>query len=233
MKKAVLFDLGNTLVQYYVSAEFPEILRDAISEVQGYLRERGLLKVSPEVMWQRVEEENHEAEDNRVRLLEDRLVRIFQLDSAGLSAGVKTEMCRCFLKPIFARARGYDDAIPALKELRGRGLKTAIVSNTPWGSPGAIWREEIERLGLAEHADAVVFCDDVGWRKPAREVFEFALEKLGVVPEECVFVGDDPRWDLLGPRGMGIEAVLVDRTGGMNVPGENPIGNLRQLPDRL
>ena len=86
------------------------------------------------------------------------------------------------MKPIFARANCYQDTIPTLKELKSRGYKTAIVSNTTWGSPANLWREHMESLGLSTYFDAVVFCRDVGWRKPAKQIFEYALEKLQIPP---------------------------------------------------
>ena len=95
--------------------------------------------------------------------------------------------------------------------MRAQGIKTAIVSNTPWGSPAALWREELARLGLADAVDVLVFCPDCGWRKPARQIFDYALGKLKAMPEQCVFVGDDPRWDIAGPEAVGMAAVLIDR----------------------
>jgi len=59
--------------------------------------------------------------------------------------------------------------------------------------------------------DALVFDRDVGWRKPAKPIFEFALEKLQADPDECIFVGDEPRWDIDGPQALGIDAILIDR----------------------
>jgi putative hydrolase of the HAD superfamily len=233
VKSTVLFDLGGTLVEYYSGPEFPEILRRAIKEVREHLRETGLLRVSIEDIWARVEKENHEAEGNRVRPLEDRLARIFGLDDSVRSSGLTMDLCRCFMKPIFARARVYEDALPTLQGLRSRGLRTAIVSNTPWGSPAELWREEVERVGLTEHVDALVFCSDVGWRKPDPRVFQFVLEKLDVTPQECLFVGDDPRWDLVGPRAVGIEAALIDRRGLSEVPEEDPIRSLDELAERF
>ena len=233
MKNAVLFDLGNTLVQYFEKSEFPDILEQAIAEVQNYLHQKGLLSVSPEAMWRRVRDENYEARDYRVRLLEERLVRIFRLDDSVQASGLIMAMCRCFMKPIFARGRCYEDALPTLQGLRFGGFKTAIVSNTTWGSPAVLWREEIERFSLSKYADVVVFCTDVGWRKPARQIFEFTLEKLQALPQHCIFVGDDPRWDLVGPRAVGIEAVLIDRRGTMYDAGEDSIQNLHELWGRL
>ncbi len=237
MKKAVLFDLGGTLVEYYARAEFPGILKEAIGEVEGCLRHLDLLRVPLEAMWQRVRDEDHEASDLRVRPLEGRLIRIFQLDDTNcavtrpVSGDLVAEMCRRFLKPIFSRGRRYGDALPVLQRLTAAGLQTAIVSNTPWGSPAELWREEVERQGLS--VQAVVTCRDAGWRKPARQIFEFALERLGASPQESLFVGDDPKWDVLGPKEMGMEAILIDREGAIEEGREDAIRGLEELWDRL
>jgi len=233
MKNTVLFDLGGTLVQYFKRSEFPDILEQAITEVQKCLRPKGLLSISREAMWRRVRDEDHEAREYRVRPLEERLVRIFQLDDTVQSSSLIMAICRCFMKPIFARGHCYEDSLPTLQRLRSMGFKMAIVSNTTWGSPAVLWREEIERLGLSEYVDVAVSCTDVGWRKPARQIFEFTLEKLQALPQHCIFVGDDPRWDLAGARAVGIEAVLIDRRGAMHDAGEDPISNLHELWGRL
>jgi putative hydrolase of the HAD superfamily len=237
MKKVVLFDLGGTLVEYYARAEFPGILEEAIGEVEGYLRHLDLLRVPPEALWTRVKEEDHEAGDHHVRPLEGRLIRIFQLDDANcaaaqpMSADLVMEMCRRFLKPVFGRGRRYSDALPILQWLSIARIKTAIVSNTPWGSPAELWQQEVERHSL--FVQAVVTCRDAGWRKPARQIFEFALERLGASPQESLFVGDDPRWDVKGPRDMGMEAILIDRQGTVTGSREHTIRSLEELWDRL
>lgn len=229
MKTAVLFDLGNTLVEYYSRARLYEILELANREVHARLREHGSLRVTWDIAWERVRGENGEQPDFHVVPLIDRLSRVFELEQSDLSPDLANELCRCWLRPIFACARRYDDSLPVLQELRQNDYRTAIVSNTPWGSPGELWREEMRRLGLAGEVDEVVFCTDVGWRKPARQIFEYAMGKLGVGPDECVFVGDDPRWDIAGPEAIGMDAILIDRSGAAQNSGENAIRNLREL----
>ena len=201
MKEFVLFDLGNTLARYYELRDFPPVLEAAIAQVEQW--------AGTKADWTRVHAENFEAKDFRVRSLEGRLSRIFP--DAQWSDDNALEACRRFLRPIFALAFVYDDVRPTLDALRARAVKTAVVSNTPWGSPAALWREEMERPGLADALDAVVFCPDCGWRKPAAQIFEHTLKRLGATPAQCVFVGDDPRWDVAGPQAVGIEAVLIDR----------------------
>jgi len=227
MKNVILFDLGDTLLQYYTKSEFPDILDRAVIGVQNYLRKGGSLSVSTETIWARVEEENHERKDHAVRPLEERLTRIFQLDSPADE--IIMTACRHFMKPIFAIAHRYEDVLPALQKLGEMGVRKAIISNTPWGCPANLWREEIARFDLDKHVDAAFFCRDVGWRKPARQIFDYTFEKLQVEPRECVFVGDDPRWDLVGPRAVGMEAILIDRRGMMQNTDEKPIKNLYEL----
>jgi putative hydrolase of the HAD superfamily len=234
MKKAVLFDLGNTLAYYFEMHEFPEILKQAITEVQNHLLQKDLLRVSLDDMWLKVREEDYESSDHSVRPLEERLVRIFRLDDLSQSIDFIMTICRCFMKPIFSRGHLYQDALPTLEELKSMDFQTAIVSNTTWGSPAGLWREEIELLGLSAYVDAVVFCRDVGWRKPARQIFEYTLEKLQVLPRNCVFVGDDPRWDLVGPRAVGITPMLIDRREVVRYDQElKPIKSLNELPGKL
>lgn len=200
MKEFVLFDLGNTLVSYYERKDFPPILQAAIGEVERF--------AGTKADWGRVQAEKHTAKDFRVTPLEERLSRIFE---TNWNEAESREACRRFMKPIFGIAHLYDDVLPALNSLKERGIKTAIVSNTPWGSPAVLWREELARLGLADAVDLIVFCTDCGWRKPARQIFDYTLERLGATPGQCVFVGDDPRWDIAGPHAVGMDALLIDR----------------------
>jgi len=235
MKTAVLFDLGNTLVHYFERHEFQTILKQAIAEVQNFLLKKEAFRVSLDNMWHTVKAEDFESSNYQVRPLEKRLMRIFQLDNLAPSSDLLTAMCRCFMKPIFGKAYCYEDTLPTLKELKSKGYKTAIVSNTTWGSPANLWREHIELLGLNTYFDTVVFCRDVGWRKPAKQIFQCTLQKLQLTPQQCVFVGDDPRWDIVGPRAIGIDPILIDRKQStQHVEKElKPIKNLNELIDKL
>ncbi len=210
MKKAVLFDLGNTLAAYYTRKEWPSVLEQSIAEVSDFLRAHGIPVPSHDEVWARVAEENHEAPDCRVRPLDGRLIRIFALDQP---CEFSDDLCRAYLRTTFDMAYVYEDTIPVLTALRERGIRTAVVSNSPFGSPPEPWHEELHRIGIAQHVDLAVFCGDVGWRKPARPIFDHVLERLGVAAEDCIFVGDDPKWDIAGPRAVGIETILIDRSG--------------------
>jgi putative hydrolase of the HAD superfamily len=74
---------------------------------------------------------------------------------------------------------------PKLKKL---GLKTGIFSNANF-----TLRERLQELGLSDWADVLVISGEIGHQKPHKEAFQILFEKLGLNPEEVVFIDDTPR----------------------------------------
>jgi FMN phosphatase YigB (HAD superfamily) len=225
-KRGAIFDLGNTLVTYFTREQWPGVLEEGIAGVADFLAGRGFTRLEPEELARRTAGQRRTGGD-KVLPLRGRLSRIFEVEpsDADLLDLMEEEFC----KPVFGRAQLCADSLEALSELREAGLRTAILSNTPWGSPGRLWRKHLSELGLDQAVDVLAFCDDVGWRKPDRRAFEHVLGRLGLEPSQCLFVGDDPRWDIEGPRRIGMDAVLIDRLGeNASAPGDK-IGSLRQL----
>jgi putative hydrolase of the HAD superfamily len=204
--RAVLFDLGNTLVSYYRVDQFPEILRRCLGACLAELNPATSAEPDEELL-NRALGLNREAPDHAVWPLHQRLIALFpecQADSVLLE-----RLCSAFLQPIFATARLDPDAIPVLETLRARGQLLAIVSNTPWGSAAATWRDELKRHELLAAVDATVFCADVGFRKPHPAPIRRALDALNVSARDAIFVGDDVRWDVLGARAAGVRPLLL------------------------
>jgi putative hydrolase of the HAD superfamily len=209
---AVLFDLGNTLAAYYRRDEFAPILERAIASARQYLLAAGYEVAPLHMALAKATAENREAPDFRFTPMADRLARIFDVGDET-RAGFDEALCERFLEPIFAVGCAYPDAHATLERLRRAGHRIAIVSNAPWGSPPALWRKELARLGFAELVDAVVLCGDVGWRKPSKRIFDHACERLGVTSGDCTFVGDELDWDVAGSTAAGMRPVLIDRDG--------------------
>ena len=95
----------------------------------------------------------------------------------------------------------------ALAEIRARGLKLGLVSNAHFLP--ALMLEDFERLGLAQYMDAIVTSSQRGIRKPHPAIFQHLLGELGVSAEEVLFVGDKVREDIVGPKELGMRAVLT------------------------
>jgi putative hydrolase of the HAD superfamily len=100
----------------------------------------------------------------------------------------------------------FPDAYEALPAIRARGLTIGAVSNWVWDLP-----ELLHSLDLVRYFDFIVASARVGFEKPHRGIFEYALEQAGVAPEEAIHVGDHVDADVVGASALGIGAVLIDR----------------------
>lgn len=227
----MLIDLGGTLVDYYTRAEFPAVLAESMAACRRLLAGRGIAVPEENVVLERAQAERHEGADLKVRPLEGRLARVFFPGGPEPDAGIVRELCTVWLGPVFARARRCEETIGVLEDLRRRGMATAVVSNMPWGCPREPWDGELRQQGIAERMPHFVTCRDAGWRKPDRRIFDLAARTVGVPPEACLFVGDEPVWDVQGALAAGMRAVLVDRAGAHECPpGARRIGTLEDLP---
>lgn len=110
------------------------------------------------------------------------------------------------------RFRAFPDALPALAELRGLGMRLVCVSNWDYSLP-----EVLERVGLRNELDGVVSSAAVGARKPDPRIFEAALELTACAPEEALHVGDTRAEDVEGARAAAIRALLLERDGGGDI----------------
>ena len=119
----------------------------------------------------------------------------------------------------------WDDSIPTLRELRARGLRTAIVSNCDhWTRP------IVDQLGLGREADAIVLSFEVGVAKPDPGIYRVALDALDARPEEAVFV-DDQAGYCDGAEALGIGSFLIVREDADPAEGVGLAGDRRVLRD--
>lgn len=120
----------------------------------------------------------------------------------------------------------YPESERVMEELVGMGLSLYAVSN---------WDVELGSvlgsLGWMRYFDGVVASAMVGSEKPERAIFEEALRMAGVPRARVMHVGNDPVSDVQGAVSAGINAVLVDRRGGLEAPEAVAIlSDLRGLP---
>ncbi len=102
------------------------------------------------------------------------------------------------------------DFVPGVHEVLEtlhKRYKLAVISDAIF-SPGRSLRELLRDEGLLEYFSTFIFSDEVGCSKPAKRVFEVAKEDLGVAFNEIVHIGDREHNDILGPKKMGMHAIL-------------------------
>jgi putative hydrolase of the HAD superfamily len=127
------------------------------------------------------------------------------------------------------------DVAPLLRELRRRGIKVGVLSNTMW--PRAAHERIFGRDGVLELIDGAVYTSEIPWVKPHPEAFRAAMRAVGVTdPGSCVFVGDRPYDDVYGAKSMGMRAVLVPNSDVPAFGGAAPdavITRLAELPGHI
>jgi FMN phosphatase YigB (HAD superfamily) len=116
-----------------------------------------------------------------------------------------------------------DDRAAALfGRLRGT-FRLGILSN--WPLAWAIDRIA-ERSGWAEHLDAIVVSERVGWVKPHPAIFEATATALGVDTTELLHVGDDWAADVVGAKRVGARVAYLDtRPPDSPLPSSQPDGS--------
>lgn len=123
-------------------------------------------------------------------------------------------------------AKLYPDTIEALKTLKAKGYKLAILSNTD-----ALVQQVIERFELAPYFDATFFSYETGLLKTDKEAFDAVLKQFNVNKDDLVMVGDSLETDIAGAENAGIKAVLIDRKNKRTY--ENKITSLTELDKSL
>jgi len=81
-------------------------------------------------------------------------------------------------------------------------------------------------VGLSPLLDGILTAAEAGSSKPAPAIFAQALRLAGVAPAEAIHVGDSVEEDVAGARAVGIEPVLVDRSGSTRVDGVRTVSGL-------
>ena len=202
--RAVLFDWGDTLIEFAYSPELVSaghragldaIGRDGLPDVDA-LTEHFRERYEP-LFWAPGTIEELEYPGLVRRLLGDFGVEI---DDEALG------------RYLVAEHRAWDPARilaahshALLESLRDRGLKLGLVSNA--FDPGWLLHGDLEQMGIEQRLDFSVFSSEVGMRKPHPVIFERALDALGVEAERTLFVGDRLYEDVRGAGELGMTTV--------------------------
>ena len=115
--------------------------------------------------------------------------------------------------------RAFDDVAPFLDALEEAGIPYGAVTN----APSDYQRLKLDASGL-ERVEVFVGFDTFGFGKPDARVFLEGTRRLGVAPQDVVYVGDEPDFDAFGAADAGLTGVWLDRPGARR--GTEPEGNI-------
>ena len=106
------------------------------------------------------------------------------------------------LAKFFTNIKPCKGAVEFVRNLKDAGYKIGILSDFPPEQKGDIW-------GIRDICDVVLGAEDTGALKPSAVPFQELSEKLGVTPEEILFVGNSHKYDVMGSKGAGMKAAWI------------------------
>lgn len=233
--RAAVFDLGGTLVDFHTgAADWRGMEARGSAALCGFLAERGCVLPQVELgeaLWNATSRGWEEAMAGRANArLPDMIASTVAHFGIELDDGARMQAAQAYAAGV------GDDAVPLhgahemLRQLKSRGLRLGLLSNTTW--PGQFHRQALQDLGLLELLDEAVFSSDVGLWKPNTPAFRHVLDLLDVSPAQAVFVGDLPEIDVTGAQRAGLRAVWI-ATDGVELGDVRPdaiIHRLDELP---
>jgi putative hydrolase of the HAD superfamily len=159
--------------------------------------------------------------------------------NALLKCGVDDPEFALYLSEEFKKQRRkicdvYSDIVPNLSKLKEAYI-LALVTN---GAPD-LQREKILCSGLAKYFKEIVISGEVGFGKPNPEIFNIALKRIGIKPDQVIMAGNNLETDIKGANGAGIKSVWLNRKKEKNESNIKPdyeinnIGELQNILDNL
>jgi putative hydrolase of the HAD superfamily len=231
--RSVIFDLGGTLIDFDAGAhDWRAVEERGIAALERWLVERGHALPHAELGdvifgevrrgWQAAMSAQGNAR------LSDVLHAALARFDVSLNDLEQAAASRVYAAGVESVIRPLDGARDMLGELKARGLRLGLFSNTLW--PSEYHLDEMKRFGLLEFFDATAFSCEVGLWKPNAAAFHSVTERLDVAPAEAVFVGDMPGIDIAGAQQGGLRAVWIC-TNGRDAGTISPDAIIRRLPE--
>ncbi len=227
--KAVIFDLGSTLIDY-PSNTWEEINVDCVESVRSYLRRRRYDVPDGDEFYSAYEKIRQDyravAADTLVEWSVLQVVaKLMERLNLEYDDEIVDSLFDAYYEPIRQYIFAYEDAVDVLSRINERYDAVGLISNTVFPERAHI--DELKRFGLEHLLTFKIFSSTFGLRKPHPDIFYKAANLAGFSPSECVYIGDRYIEDITGPNGVGMPAILRFQEG-RDYP-DDPFGEIRQV----
>jgi putative hydrolase of the HAD superfamily len=218
--KAVIFDWGGTLTPWHTvdhDALWLGVCEQHLSRGEAALV-AARLRAAEMALWERAGQESRSAT----------LTDVASLAGVAIPPGFWDSYHAAWDPHTYTDP----EAASLLRELRSRGIRVGVLSNTMW--PRSAHEKVFVRDQVSDLIDGAVYTSEIPWTKPHPEAFRAAMVAVGVDdPASCVFVGDRPFDDIHGAAQVGMRAVLIANSEVPAYDGARPHAVIRRLPDLL
>ncbi len=208
--KAVIFDLGCTLIEYE-TITWEEMGKHCAANVRKFVAESGHELPAEDEFYRMFEEVKNEYR----KLADEKLIewtipqaaqRLLRKLNVNENGDFIERLFDAYYKPVGDQLYVYDDTLNVLERIREKYERIGLISNTIF--PEEAHMGEIKRFGIKPYLDFTIFSSTFGYRKPHPDIFIQAANLAGFAPAECVYIGDRYREDVQGPSSIGMSAIL-------------------------
>jgi putative hydrolase of the HAD superfamily len=210
MMKAVMFDLGHTLINYHNDWRGPE--RKAVGNVARLVcQETGseYQNVVEAYLLDLLEQGRKRKLAEQIEIpLPDVLSDCYARFGCDIDDGLVMEGMEAFYAVLLEKRELVPGAKEMLEDIQARGYAIGLISDVAWGLTSDFPMRDMKHYGLDEFFDDFVFSTDVGIRKPNPRIFKLAMFNIGAKAEESIYVGNNLQADIKGALGVGMTAVL-------------------------
>ncbi len=223
--KAVVFDIGQTLVHYPIPLNWSALYRPAFEHIEQKLG-LSLSEDAYEHIGETLAKYNTRINPREKEVSSD-LIFSEILEGTGIPEELKETVKKEFYDYFRCEAHVYPEAEETLAELDRKGIITATLSDVAYGMDNQYALEDIRPL--LKYIRYPYTSNDTGWRKSSSKSLLTLAEKMGVQPREIAFIGDEIK-DVMCAKGAGAVSVLINRTGEAKDYGQDyEIKDLREI----
>jgi putative hydrolase of the HAD superfamily len=115
------------------------------------------------------------------------------------------ELLDYYSKEYVKNAVLMDQAREVIQHIRKRNYKTGLITN----GKTLIQHGKVDQLGIRDDFDFVIVSEEAGFKKPDPRIFEMAIRKLDLKPDECIYIGDHPSNDIEGAANIGMQTIWM------------------------
>ncbi len=208
--KAVIFDLGHTLIDYYHDWAGPE--ERIVSRLYSLATDTGGRTQEPEfrrsVLATLEGNRDLKLQDMLEIPLERVLDRIFSSAGCRVDEGLIQDGMELFYEALKEDRRLVPGTLEMLQRVRDRGCSIGLISDVAWGLPSEYPLRDMKHFRLETYFDDMIFSSDIGLRKPNPRMFKMAMFNLGADRNESMYIGNSLQADVKGAKSVGMKAVL-------------------------
>ncbi len=207
MYKAIIFDVGDTLVHYRPTKHEVIIkrLREIDIEIEADSAKRIDTKIElciAEQIYSEINGSPRLGDDDFGNMIDNVILEDDTVKTSIFSDNQISDFYKS--RYSFRQEKIVDDQTYKLLSDLKKNYSLGIVSNY-----SADLEQYLDRVKLSDYFSSIIISEKVGFEKPDVRIFEISLRELGYKPNECLYVGDHP-FDVFGAMNAGMDVAWIN-----------------------